>query len=82
MDSLIDYMHYLKLEIAQLRAQLADALAERKLYEPLLKEYCEAKEQPMPELEPMPEKQWDSSSGFEANPTPALLTLGAVRAAQ
>ena len=56
MDSLIDYMHYLKLEIAQLRAQLADALAERKLYEPLLKEYCEAKEQPMPELEPMPQK--------------------------
>ena len=28
MDSLIDYMHYLKLEIAQLRAQLADALAD------------------------------------------------------
>lgn len=56
MDSLIDYMHYLKLEIAQLRAQLADALAERSLYEPLLKEYCQYKEQPMPELEPMPDK--------------------------
>lgn len=56
MDSLLNYIHYLKLEITDLRSQLADALAQRSLYEPLLKEYCEAKEQPMPELDPMPDK--------------------------
>ena len=36
MSHLVEYIAYLKREIAELRAQLADALAERKLYEPLL----------------------------------------------
>ena len=69
MDSLLNYVHYLKLEIAQLRSQLADALAERSLYEPLLKEYCQSNEQPLPELEPMPPKplgffEWVRNAGF------------------
>ncbi len=50
MSQLIEYIAYLKREIAELRAQLADALAERKLYEPLLKRH----ERPPTPPGPMP----------------------------
>lgn len=36
MSHLIEYIAYLKREIASLRAQLADALEQRGLYEPLM----------------------------------------------
>ena len=35
---LIEYMQYLKLQIAELRAQLAEAIAHRNLYEPLIQQ--------------------------------------------
>lgn len=39
MSHLVEYIAYLKREISELRAQLADALAERKLYEPFIKRH-------------------------------------------
>lgn len=54
--SLLEYMQYLKLEISSLRRQLADAIAHRNLYEPLLQEYLLEKEQPPEEPPTMPDK--------------------------
>ena len=54
--SLVEYMQYLKLEIASLRRQLADAIAHRNLYEPLLQKYLLEKEQPAEEPPTMPDK--------------------------
>lgn len=50
MSHLVEYIAYLKREISELRAQLADALAERKLYEPLIKRH----ERPPTPPGPMP----------------------------
>ena len=50
---LVEYMQYLKLEIAQLRSQLADAIAHRKIYEPLIQEHLR---RTSPEPVVMPEK--------------------------
>jgi hypothetical protein len=57
MSHLVEYIAYLKREIFQLRAQLADALAERKLYEPLLKRH----ERPLtpPPIPPPPKGYFD-----------------------
>jgi len=47
--SLVEYISYLKLEIRELRYQLACAIAREKLYEPLLEEVSE-EEYPPPEM--------------------------------
>ena len=50
---LVEYMQYLKLEIAQLRSQLAAAIAHRELYEPLIQEHFK---EDVPEPVEMPKK--------------------------
>lgn len=39
--SLVEYVSYLRLEIKELRHQLANAIAREKLYEPLLRDVSE-----------------------------------------
>lgn len=48
MSQLIEYIAYLKREIASLRAQLADALEQRGLYEPLMPTQPPRTPPPMP----------------------------------
>ncbi len=52
--SLVEYVSYLKLEISNLRRQLAYAIAREKLYEPLLKDISKEEYPPpvMPEKTP------------------------------
>ena len=52
---LVEYMQYLKLEIAQLRSSL-NAIAHRKMYEPLIQEHFK---EDVPEPVVMPEKPMD-----------------------
>jgi len=49
---LIEYMQYLKLQITELRSQLAEAIAHRNLYEPLIQQL----EEDIPETVVMPPK--------------------------
>ena len=55
--SLVEYISYLKLEIRELRYQLACAIAREKLYQPLLQEVPE-EEYPPPEM-PEPPSFWN-----------------------
>ena len=56
MSQLIEYIAYLKREIADLRAQLADALGQRGLYEPLVSTQPPRTPPPMP---PSPKGYFD-----------------------
>ena len=56
--SLIEYISYLKREIADLRDQLKDALAERKLYEPLIRRHERPPTPPGP-MPPPPKSYFD-----------------------
>jgi hypothetical protein len=56
--SLVEYITYLKFEIADLRSQLSAALAQIDLYEPLLKER-EIPPPPLPEPPPPARSFWD-----------------------
>ena len=58
MSHLIEYITYLKREIADLRAQLRDALAERKLYEPLIRRHERPPTPPGP-MPPPPKTYFD-----------------------
>ena len=58
MSHLIEYIAYLKREIADLRAQLRDALAERKLYEPLIRRHERPPTPPAP-MPPPPKSYFD-----------------------
>lgn len=60
MSHLVEYIGYLKREISSLRSQLADALAERQLYEPLMKERL-----PTPPPMPPPPKGYFSWLKFK-----------------
>ena len=63
---LVEYMQYLKLEIAQLRSQLADAIAHRKIYEPLIQEHFK---EDVPEPVEMPEKPMGFFEWFRLTPS-------------
>lgn len=56
--SLVEYVAYLKLEIRELRHQLACAIAREKLYEPLLKNVPE-EDYPPPKMPEQTSSLWD-----------------------
>ncbi len=56
MSQLIEYIAYLKREIADLRAQLADAIGQQGLYEPLMPTDIPRTPPPMP---PPPQGYFD-----------------------
>lgn len=51
-------MQYLKLQIAELRAQLAEAIAHRNLYEPLIQQIEDIPEPVMMPPKPMGYFEW------------------------
>ncbi len=55
---LIEYMQYLKLQIAELRAQLAEAIAHRNLYEPLIQQIEDIPEPVVMPPKPMGYFEW------------------------
>lgn len=56
--SLVEYISYLKLEIQELRYQLACAIAREKLYEPLLSQVREEETHPEPEMPTQTKSFW------------------------
>ncbi len=69
MSHLVEYIAYLKREIHSLRAQLAEALEQKGLYEPLLKTEPPRTPPPMP---PPPKSYWNwftDHFSFPASPT-------------